>query len=100
LDAGSRPEVATNYGTTGRAVSFKIPPPICEAPFLPPRNGSALRIPAEYRSAKTFRSLKGSIKLEFGDHLPWNGLVDESKPFPGLWSAFVGGVDLGNQPLD
>jgi hypothetical protein len=68
--------------------------------FLPPRTGKALRIPAQYLSEKTFHSLKGSIKLELGDHLPWNGLVDETKPFPGLWSAFVGGVDLGNQPLD
>ena len=67
--------------------------------FLPPRSGRALKIPAEYLS-KAVRSLKGTIRLEFGDHLPWNGLVDESKPFPGLWSAFVGGVDLGNQPLD
>ena len=53
-----------------------------------------------YLSDKTFHSLKGDIKLELGDHLPWNGLVDESKPFPGLWSAFVGGIDLGNQALD
>ncbi|HKP58572.1 MAG TPA: acetoacetate decarboxylase family protein [Polyangiales bacterium] len=68
--------------------------------FLPPRTGSALRVPAEFLSDKTFHSLKGSIKLEIGDDLPWNGLVDETKPFPGLWSAFVGGVDLGNQPLD
>jgi hypothetical protein len=68
--------------------------------FLPPRTGKAVRVPAEYLSDKTFHSLKGDIKLEIGDHLPWNGLVDETKPFPGLWSAFVGGVDLGNQALD
>lgn len=68
--------------------------------FLPPRTGSALRVPAEYLTPPKFHSLKGSIRLEIGDHLPWNGIVDESKPFPGLLSAYIGGVDLGNEPLD
>jgi hypothetical protein len=68
--------------------------------FLPPRTGSVLRVPAEYLTPAAFYSLKGSIKLEINDRLPWNGLVDETKAFPGLLSSFVGGVDLGNQPLD
>jgi hypothetical protein len=68
--------------------------------FLPPRSGNALRIPAEYLEPPAFYSLKGSIKLELNDKLPWNGLIDETKPFPGLLSSFIGGVDLGNQPLD
>jgi hypothetical protein len=68
--------------------------------FLPPRTGSVLRVPAEYLEPPAFHSLKGSIKLEINDKLPWNGLIDETKAFPGLLSSFVGGVDLGNQPLD
>ena len=68
--------------------------------FLPPRTGSVLRVPAEYLEPPTFYSLKGGIKLEINDKLPWNGLVDETKPFPGLLSHFVGGINLGNQALD
>jgi hypothetical protein len=68
--------------------------------FLPPRTGDVLRVPAEYLTPPTFYSLKGSIMLAINDKLPWNGLVDETKPFPGLLTSFVGGVDLGNQPLD
>jgi hypothetical protein len=68
--------------------------------FLPPRTGSVLMVPAEYLVPPAFNSLKGSIQLEIDDALPWNGLVDESKPFDGLVSSFVGGIDLGNRPLD
>ena len=68
--------------------------------FLPPRTGSVLRVPAEYLESPTYYSLNGRVKLEINDKLPWNGLVDESKPFAGLLSYYVGGVNLGWQPLD
>jgi hypothetical protein len=68
--------------------------------FLPPRTGSVLRVPAEYLTPAQFYSLAGSVKVSIRADLPWHGLFDESKPFPGLLSSFVGGVDLGNQPLD
>jgi hypothetical protein len=68
--------------------------------FLPPRTGSVLKVPAEYLTPPAFYSLKGTVTLEIKDDKPWNGLIDESKPFPGLWTTFVGGIDLGNQPLD
>lgn len=68
--------------------------------FLPPRSGSALRIPAEYLTDPKFYSLKGSVQIEIADDLPWNGLIDESRPFPGVLTTFKGGIDLGNQPLD
>lgn len=70
------------------------------AAFLPPRTGDVLRVPAEYLEPPAFYSLKGSVRLEINDALPWNGLVDESRAFPGLLTSFVGGIDLGNQPLD
>jgi Acetoacetate decarboxylase (ADC) len=68
--------------------------------FLPPRTGNVLMVPAEYLVPPAFNSLKGTIKLEIEDALPWNGLIDESKSFEGLVSSFVGGIDLGNRPLD
>jgi hypothetical protein len=68
--------------------------------FLSPRTGNALMVPAEYLVDPAFSSLKGSVRLEIGDHLPWNGLIDESKPLPGLFVRFKGGIDLGNRPLD
>jgi len=68
--------------------------------FLPPRSGSVLRVPAEYLEPPTYYSLNGSVTLEINDTLPWNGLVDETKPFPGLLSHFVGGINLGRQALD
>ena len=68
--------------------------------FLPPRTGSVLRVPAEYLEPPTYHSLNGSVKLELNDKLPWNGLVDENKPFAGLLSHYVGGINLGRQALD
>jgi hypothetical protein len=68
--------------------------------FVPPRTGSVLRVPAKYLTAPAFYSLQGTVRLEIGDHVPWHGLIDTTKPFPALLTTFVGGIDLGNQPLD
>lgn len=71
-----------------------------EPSLSPPRTGDLLRVPVEFLDPPTFCSLTGSIRLEIDDALPWNGLVDETKAFPGLLTSFVGGIDLGNEPLD
>jgi len=68
--------------------------------FLSPRTGSAVMVPAEFLTEPAYYSLKGMIKLVIADDLPWNGLVDETKAFPGHLVRFKGGINLGNQPLD
>jgi hypothetical protein len=40
------------------------------------------------------------VRLEIRDDLPWNGLVDETKPFPGLMTWFIGGVGWSTIRLD
>jgi hypothetical protein len=71
-----------------------------DAAFLPPRTGSVNYFPAEYPTPPAYNSLKGSIRLEIRDDLPWNGLVDETKPFPGLMTWFIGGVGWSTIRLD
>jgi hypothetical protein len=68
--------------------------------FLPPREGRALMVPAEHLTEPKYYSLRGQVTLSIGDHLPWNGLVDETKPFTGYLTTFKGGIDLGNRPLE
>lgn len=68
--------------------------------FLPPRDGRALMVPAQHLTEPKYYSLRGLVRLSIGDHLPWNGLIDETKPFTGYLTTFKGGIDLGNRPLD
>lgn len=73
--------------------------PVREA-FLSPRSGAALMVPAVHLVAPAYYSLQGKVRLTIGDHLPWNGLVDESSDFDALLVTFKGGIDLGRTPLD
>jgi hypothetical protein len=68
--------------------------------FLSPRTGSVLMIPAEYLVDPAYYSLQGMVRLTIGDHLPWNGLVDEARDIPALFVEFKGGIDLGSRRLD
>jgi len=68
--------------------------------YLAPRAGSALLITSELLAEPQFYSLEGTVQMQIGDALPWNGLFDEAKAFPAQLVTFKGGIDLGSRPLD
>ena len=69
--------------------------------YLAPRTGSALMITSDLLTdPPQFFSLEGTVQMQIGDSLPWNGLFDESQAFPAQLVTFKGGIDLGSRALD
>jgi hypothetical protein len=71
-----------------------------DAAYLAPRTGSALMITSDLLADPQFYSLQGTVQMQVGDTLPWNGLFDEAQAFPAQLVTFKGGIDLGSRALD